>query len=628
MTIISRSAQQFAKFAICFFGLKISAVETGEAELARKKRKPDPSKIMLEEYFSSEHEDFVGLLKEFQSDKYLASFVMRWIADKREWTRQQVIEYVAGDLNLPGHEVVFKRLYKYHLAMNDHDILGAFMVALDRMVRRARVTSRRYNWQTRDSWTTESFRAKPNKSVKDVYGRTRTHTHRGKDYTYPLPDIRNERDNVLFSHRTRNYLRRSVWRYFRHLSYRDPHAYVSAMGKALVRYKDEHLETGEAIIDNWSLMHACYFHHDAIDFSPTHTNVVEGRSLNELSARPYQPAAWQTDEAAGILVEILLEASSTLVRIWALELFKQYHSKSIGKIAIETLIRMMSSPDPNVQQFAAELFEEHPKLPTLTVAEWLSLLETSDPSLLSKLCQVMRKHVAEQRLNNEQLIQLACAQQDPVSTMGFDLIKARHASQPLNATELGRLSQCQCTTQANRIAIWSLNQISASDYDSDHVIDFFDALLRPTREAAMSWLAQEDSPGFNDAKLWAQLMESPFDDIRIELIELLEQRTCRQQNPKYNESVTPVWVSVIHGIHRGGRTKPKAIRQIGRKIRQQTDEADNLLPVLAVAFRSIRAPEMRSALTTVVQLANESPQMKAKVASHFPELEFVESGVV
>ena len=598
--------------------------------MKNQKPKNEPSKILLEEYFQAEDQRFVGLLKEFNSPKYLASFVAKWTADQRSWAREKVVEYLCGDLNLPGHEVVFKRLYKHFLAANDHETLGAFMAAIDRLVRRTRGSSFHYNWQTRESWSTEFIRAKPNKTIQAQTNRTAEYkNYLGKTVTYPLPDLRNKPANMLFSHRTRNYLRRSIWRHFRFLSYRDPAAYVAAIGKALAHYHDRDLQEGINILDNWSLMHACYFHHDAICFTTLHTNLVEGKSLGDLTPKPYQPDAWKTEAAAEFLVRLLIDANSTLVRVWAIELFKDQHAESLKKIELGLLIELLSSPDPNLQQFASEVFEQHPALPTLNVEQWLVLLEDSDPNLLPVICDAMRKHVSEDRLTNEQILTLAIARQVPVAVFGFELLQQRDQSRPFSAEELAQLADAQCMTQTVHSTPWALQKIcDQGGYEADQVIEFFDSLLRPTRNAAMNWLRNHDVPGYNDPKLWARLIESPFDDVKIELVNLLEQRESSGDSGLASaREMTPVWVSVILGVHRGSRAKPKAINQLSHEIQSKPERADDLLPVLAVALRSIRPPEMRNALAAIAGLANDSPEMKSKIENHFPELEFVSEEV-
>jgi len=50
-------------------------------------------------------------------------------------------------------------------------------------------------------------------------------------------------------------------------------------------------------------------------------------------------------------------------------------------------------------------------------------------------------------------------------------------------------------------------------------------------------------------------------------------------------------------------------------------EADRLLPLLAVAVRSVRGPEFRAGLAGVVGLAERNPDLAPAIRRRFPELQ-------
>ncbi len=129
-----------------------------------------PSTLMLDECFRAEDDRFLDLLKQFHRYAFLRSFADRWAADTRTWSRAQVVGYLQTDLNLPGHEVLVKRLFKHHEAEQDWEILPHFLVAFDRLVRRKRMKRYRYDSQSHRSWTEEALYAKPNKTVVDELG--------------------------------------------------------------------------------------------------------------------------------------------------------------------------------------------------------------------------------------------------------------------------------------------------------------------------------------------------------------------------------------------------------------------------------------------------------------------------
>jgi hypothetical protein len=87
-----------------------------------------------------------------------------------------------------------------------------------------------------------------------------------------------------------------------------------------------------------------------------------------------------------------------------------------------------------------------------------------------------------------------------------------------------------------------------------------------------------------------------------------------------SRDLTPIWSAVLVGVHRGGRQKPKAIAQIVEAIESRPELAAELLPVLAVAVRSIRRPEARAGLAAVARLAESRPELIDTIGNFIPEL--------
>jgi hypothetical protein len=80
-------------------------------------------------------------------------------------------------------------------------------------------------------------------------------------------------------------------------------------------------------------------------------------------------------------------------------------------------------------------------------------------------------------------------------------------------------------------------------------------------------------------------------------------------------------------VHRGGRAKRGALQQIAERIARRPVEAEALLPLLAVALRSVRAPERRTALAAVARAALREPRLRAAIARALPELEISSEAV-
>ena len=581
-----------------------------------------PSSLMLEECYAAADDRFLDEWVRFSRPEFLARFIDRWTTDSRPWARLQLIRYLQRDLNFPGHEVVVKRMCKHFHTAGDHELLAHVMVAFDRFVRRSRIDSSWWNRETRELIREEKLFAKSNKTIQNETGRTAECGTGKYQRTVSLPDVVNKPGNRLFSQRTRYHLRRKIWRHFRWLSYRDADAFLTAMTTAIAQYRDDDFAVGENILDNWSLMHVCYFHSHILKFGAAHTNLRPGNSLANLSAAPYQPQLWQRPDSSKHLLQIVTTANSALARVWAIEILQRDHRDATLQIEMHQLLRLLAHADPRVQQFASDVFEQHQGLANLPVTTWLELLDECDHALLPMICSAMKKHVSAARLDTPQLIQLASARPVPVAEFGFEFLKVRHSGRPLTNGELTSLSRVRCEAMAGEITTWALSIFNSEMYQTNDVVEFFDALSESMRDASMTWLELASSHGHNDAALWARLIETPFDDVRLRVVECLHRRT--NLPGAETDTLAPIWCAVILGVHRGGRTKLKAMSQMQAAILKQPSRSTELLPVLAVAIRSLRLPERRGALATVASIVAQQPELQSDIRSWIPELQWIE----
>jgi hypothetical protein len=63
---------------------------------------------------------------------------------------------------------------------------------------------------------------------------------------------------------------------------------------------------------------------------------------------------------------------------------------------------------------------------------------------------------------------------------------------------------------------------------------------------------------------------------------------------------------------------------VSEAVAREPQNAAPLLPVLAVAVRSVRFPEARHGLAAVVRAVDAHPELADAVKRHFPELELGE----
>ncbi|HZN35913.1 MAG TPA: hypothetical protein VFB80_18920, partial [Pirellulaceae bacterium] len=578
------------------------------------------SLLLVEEYFDAEDERFLAALRQQYPPAALAAFADRWKKDTRPWARRQIFLYLSMPLDVPAHHPVVKRLFKHAEQTGDHELMGAFLHTFDCLVRKYRKKLKRWDWdpQTRRSSATEEEVLKLPTNVLapwkvQEYRNPRT----GQKIEYPDHRAQARRGAVLFSYATRRYLRRRAWRYFRHLAHQDPLKYLVAITLALGRYEDKELAHGEDLLESWGLMHACFHGHDALEFKPIGVKLRPGRSLSELSPAPYRPELWKTEVAFPVLLGAMIGDGSRCIRTWCRQLLEREHATRLQSISAELLLMLLDSSDEEVQQFGARLLGSLDSAGHWPVETWLRLLETKDPAAIALICEAMQKHVRGDRLDLAQCLAMATARATPVAKLGLTLLQQRKFA----AAERGQLTligNARCAAIGAELATWTLGIVgAAAAYDRDVVLALFDSLLKEVRTAAWDWLrAGPAIPA--DPQLWCRLLETPYDDLKLALVDHLQSRSALPGTS--TSDLAPIWSAVLAGVHRGGRQKLKAIDQLAAAVCRDPEQAGDLVPVLALAVRSIRKPEARAALAAVARIVGSRPELEPLVAAKLPEL--------
>lgn len=587
------------------------------------------SMLLVEECFARQSEGFLDALRLVSQPKVLAAFADRWKKDARPWARAQVFAYLERPLDCPGHQPLVKRLFKDAEERKDDELMAAFLVAFDTQVRRVRRRSWRWDRATRSA-VDEEVLGTPGDALPLQVTNTYFDPKTGVRVTVAKSG-RRVRGGRLFSHRTRQYLRRRAWRYFRWMAYARPAAYPAAILPALRRYRDADLEKGENILDSWALLQICFYGSDVIEFHSRHHRVREGRSLADLRAAPRFPETWDNAETARAVLKLVSEGPAVLVRCWAVDLFRGLKARAEVVLSPEEILAMLDHADERVQQFGAELFDAQGGQERLPVADWLRLLRTKNLTALATLCAAFERHVSGERLTLEQCLDLATAKPVPVARLGFRFLQARAIPRTEQAA-LGQLADARCEAVAAELTGWALARVGAEErYEVEGVSRFFDSVVAPTRDAAWAWLTARTPDGkptagkaYGDPELWSRLAETPFEDLRLRIVDHL---ALRLESPDLGaDQLAPVWCAVLLGVHRGGRQKLKAVRELAEAIARQPEKAASLLPVLAVAVRSVRGPEMRAGLAAVMGLLARRPELGAEVRARLPELAFGEVG--
>jgi hypothetical protein len=617
---------------------------------------PAGSWSLAEEMFARGEGAFVDELRRVHLATRLADFAGRWIADARPFARSSLLDYLAHPLNCYRHEPLVKRLFKLAERAGDDQLMGTFLAALDRTIRRERRertlhkhgtfanqaearaavqvwTAEGYENAIVNSWNGRTYAyASKRGSVVVVPGNTvmpraKQQQPRGRkpraggrisylDPRRPVTDADRERFEKkfrLFSLPTRRYLRRRAWRYFRLLGKRDPARYVRAAGGFLTLYTDIDTDSDIHLLDNWGLMHALFRASPALVRPALGWEFAEGRSIADLAPAPYLEAAWAADALA--VFALLLEAQCRAVRQWAIWMLRNHHQEWLAAQPVATFLKLADHPDQELSALGFDLLETTPDLSAVPVDEWLARLGGDDLEKLQRLSSLLARRLDPARVATSDAVRLAGYRSKPVAELGLSLLKRRTWSAD-DAAALLPLVQAENEAVRPQLTQWLLDTLSLfGPIRLEWLLEFLDSKHADVRAVGGGWWTV--SPLYDDPTIWGRLLESPYDDVREQLAAELARRAGGADPDK----VRLLWATVLLNVARGGRHKPGVVGQVVARLSKHPAEADQLLPLLAVAVRSLRGPEFRTGLAGVVRLAETNAELVPAIRHRFPELQ-------
>jgi len=560
------------------------------------------SSLLMDEFFEAGDDRFLEQVLASDSDKKLRSLAGKWLQDARPFARRMLLAYVDDGCDRANHRPLVKAIFKHAEKQGDDELMGRFLVAFDRIVRRKLVTRRRFDSQTRAiTETTE---------LKEMPGIPKASPQDAQQARYVLNADR-------FSLKTRHHLQRRAWRYFRKLGYRDAARYGRAIRAALARYQDASLASGEALIDSWGLVHALYWGSDVLDRHPLGVRVKDGRTLAELKVAPIFVPAWQGRVEE--VLDLVLHAGARTVRAAAIAILKQHDAQALRKLPLAPVRRLLASPNDEVQAFGVELLRGVEGIENWPLSEWLQLLSLRSVVVAPLVAELVQKHVSPDRLSLEQLVSLASAPVAPTAQLGLRWTRARPA-RGADLPVLLKLAAAPVAAVRAEAAQWLLQLFTLNEREAapEHLRELLDSRFADVRAPALQRMRQD--PRFADSpQLWRALGESPYDDARAFLVKHLDER-LKSFEPA---SLQHVWATTLLAVHRGARAKGAAVRQIADRIAHHPAEADALLPLLGHALRSVRAPERVAAVAALSRAALEAPSLQDAIARRLPELKLL-----
>ncbi len=570
--------------------------------MARSKTTKDTdssSTLLMTEYFDTGDSRFYETLLASTAARKLQVFAPRWYADKRKFAREALISYIDDGCDRPHHRPVVKKLFKHAEAAGDHEVMAHFFLVLDRMVPRVLVNKRRRRRTAAGAPTV--LRTEPSlpayQSVADRTGR--------------------------FTVKTRRYLQRRVWRYFRQIALSDPTQYTAMIAPILAQYTDAQFEPAHKMLDCWSFVHALFWGNESITRDIDGVRVRPSRSMSELTPQPFNESVWALSSAFAPLFALLLRGQSALVRNVALPLLRKYHGPTLRKLPLSQIVALLKSPFPQAQTLSSELLENASGLESFTLSEWLELLQIDNPFALPVLCKLVARHVAPESVSLAQCVALACTRAAPVAELGLRWLRSQTPRTVAELESLLELRNAPADIVRGPAIEWLLGLLESSSFSRvEQVRELADSLKQDVRERVLTILATGGRFA-DEPLLWSALAESPHDDVRAFLMSHLSAR----MDAFTPASVLHLWATVLLSIHRGSRTKQAVLKQLSQTIVADPDRAESIVPLLAVALRSVRAPERRGALAALTQAVQKNSSIRGAVSKHIPELIFSSDSV-
>jgi hypothetical protein len=335
--------------------------------------------------------------------------------------------------------------------------------------------------------------------------------------------------------------------------------------------------------------------------------------LADLAPAPYLERAWAADGPA--VFAVLLGARCRAVRQWAVGILRKHHAGWLAAQPVATLLKLADHADPDLAAFGFDLLEQAPDLAAVPVEEWLARLGGDDLEKLRRLSDLLTRRLDPARVPAADALRLAAHRSKPVAELGLALVK-RRAWSAADAAALLPLVQAESDTVRPQLTRWLFDTLAGFGPDrAEWITEFLDSKHADVRSVGWRWLSI--SPVRDDPALWHRLVESPYDDVRGPLVAELERRAAGADP----DTVRLLWATVLLNVARGGRHKPGVVGQVVARLAAHPDEADRLLPLLAVAVRSLRGPEFRAGLGGVVRLAEREPGLVPAIRQRFPELQ-------
>ena len=594
----------------------------------------------VEQQFVEGCPQFLTELQKLRDPAVAARLADRWAQDDRPWARMQLLAYLDAPLSCPGHQPLVKRLYRAAEQRGDMELVGAFLVAFDRLVTHARRSA-----------PDGDIRLSALQNVIPSFRRRKSddtwHDHRSK---VPLPHR-----GRLFTYRTRYYLRRRAWRTLRRFASRNPEHYPAVATAVLARYTDDDLATGECVLDRWGLLQIAYRHSAALSFGRHTVRLQPAKRMSSLMPAPSLLPLWQMPAAGDALLRLMVEGRSHLVRRWAHQLLLAEHGPWLRNLSPLCWLPLLDHARPEIAAFAFEGLQASNVLPRLPIDECLPLLETRHRAARQCVREVVIDRIGRGELAAADLVTLCCQRNRDVVSAAWSRLQFEvdEEKKPLDTAQVALLANVRCHRFAGSIAAWAIQwlvqrhsegvcqdvpaETSPAETDMEQaLLRFFEHPLPAVRQAACQWWVAT-SVDQADPRLWSKLCDIEHADVQKALLAWLERYVGdsllgpTQMLPHaLVEPAWRLWEAALRRLTASVRMLELAINQAAVcMVHQMAAGMVPREPIIARLAELTRAGSdavAGRALAALVQIAASGEPARALIEALLPSLQWDESG--
>ncbi|MEL7370950.1 MAG: hypothetical protein AAFN74_18665 [Myxococcota bacterium] len=526
----------------------------------------------------------------FLSELYLCTgaplkrFGQKWISDSRPFARQALIRYIQEGCDHPGHRPLVKKLFKEAEARQDDELMRHFMVVFDRLVTSQQQVVSRYSWRTQ--------------RVETELRWVRRRTNEAED---------------TFSIHTRLYLQRRAYRYFRRMGYRASSRYVENMLAALKLYADSDTEHPRLKLDRWSLFHILYWQASFPRDNRGRITLRPGIDVRSIDPAPRFADEWRRQSHVDALLRLMAEAKNADVRAWVRAWLQSDPAQPLRAPALSRIWPLLRSPYIDAQEWSAELVAEATDMADQPLATWVELLKLPNAPAAEPIAQLAARWLAPERLPLDVAVDIIQAAQAPIAALVLGWIRRRETSKA-DLPILIRLGETTDPAARLEAVDWLVEMLGVHPF-ALLARELLDSPHEAIRERTLRLI---NTHYVGDPRLAVALIESPFADVRDATVKHLEQWVARI--PATHTKA--LWARTLLSVRNGGRAKQAALRQIAHEVLKNGANADETLPLLAMALRSVRERERRGALAAIARIAHDKPELIPALQAAVPELKF------